>query len=354
MTKLKQSPRRGKILSPLDLAVETHKKQEALRGAEEAKTESKTETKNTASSAEQKDTQKKPSSERPRPPARKAPSSPLEGFLPAASNSSALDEADKIYNLPFETCQPWQFSDRLDTELGDIEGLIQSIAMEGQQQPGLVRALPYPDGTVKYEIIFGCRRWKACSTLKIPFLARIADSLTDKEAADRMITENLHRENISEFARCKSYTAMLDAGLYRNQGSLAKQVGLSEPALSNLFVFNKLPAYVISTISDFSHVSIRTAKKLHQLSNEPYFKTGLSTAAQGIASGEIHAGNLQKVIQPQTKTKTEKPLQLKKGAKVLMETRKDAKGNVHIKISKDLALNKSLQEIFDFNKDKLA
>jgi len=274
----------------------------------------------------------------------------------SASTDNANDDyrsnksGNNLYELDFQSCTPWEYADRLEADFGDMEGLIESIRDEGQQQPALVRPIVNADSPFKYEIIFGVRRWKACQSLGLDLIAKI-ETLNDREAADRMISENLRRENLSEYSRCMSYKRLLDSGVYKDQKDLSHKVGLSPQAISDLFVFNRLPKHVVDEIKDFTKVSIGTALKLYKLRMEPEFQKNLPKVADDIRKGEINQSNLQRKLQDKPEVNnenTEKPLVVHGPNKArLLEVKRDTKGNVQVKIAKEYIGDRSIEGIFN-------
>lgn len=70
----------------------------------------------------------------------------------------------------------WDYADRQDFEMGDLNALGADIKKNGQIQPIIVR---YTGDY--YEIIAGQRRWQACKLMNIPVQVIITD-LSDEEA----------------------------------------------------------------------------------------------------------------------------------------------------------------------------
>jgi len=341
-----KTKRRSGAMSALELVLASSKKQDTKseRKTPEVKTESAPQTKESKVQAEDNnDIQTATKNQE------FQSSNPVSDSSIDSKNSGSMIKSGEIFSIPTHECIPWEFSDRLETDLGDLGSLIKSLEEEGQQQPALLRPLPYSDATVKYEIVFGIRRWHACQKLGINLLARM-ENLNDREAADRMISENLRRENISEYARCKSYKGLIESGIYSDQSDLANKVGLSKSAISDLFIFNRLPTFISEEISNFNHVSIATALKLNKLKDLPGFKVKLKSIAPAIIKGEIHSGNLQRKLTENTKTapKTvEAPLVYRTKSGICLEVKRDIKGDVRVRVSKDYVGDRSIEGIFN-------
>ncbi len=103
-------------------------------------------------------------------------------------------------------------------------------------QPLLVR--PLPDGS--YELIAGERRWRAAQAAgldKVPAVVR------DQELAERLqvaLIENMVREDLNPVDEARACAALVDdLGLSKEE--LARRVGRSRPAVSNLIRLLDLP-----------------------------------------------------------------------------------------------------------------
>ena len=74
----------------------------------------------------------------------------------------------------------WQFHDRPQNELGNIEELAEEFKTIGQQQPCIVR--PIKNQYADYEVIVGERRWLAAKKANVK-LKVVVLSLSDNDAA---------------------------------------------------------------------------------------------------------------------------------------------------------------------------
>jgi len=124
-----------------------------------------------------------------------------------------------------------------------LAGLAASIEANGVVQPLLVR--PLADGS--YELIAGERRWRAAQAAglgKVPAVVR------DQELAERLqvaLIENMVREDLNPVDEARACAALVDElGLSREE--LARRVGRSRPAVSNLIRLLDLPDEAIELL----------------------------------------------------------------------------------------------------------
>jgi ParB family chromosome partitioning protein len=165
-------------------------------------------------------------------PARRGLGSGLAAILPEAT----AENAGELRELPVETIKPNPNQPRTKIDPEALAGLSSSIEANGVVQPLLVR--PLPDGS--YELIAGERRWRAAQAAgldKVPAVVR------DQELAERLqvaLIENMVREDLNPVDEARACAALVDdLGLSKEE--LARRVGRSRPAVSNLIRLLDLP-----------------------------------------------------------------------------------------------------------------
>lgn len=157
----------------------------------------------------------------------------LAAILPEGAAEETLGE---LRELPVELIKPNPKQPRTNFDPEALAGLAESIASSGVVQPLLVR--PLRDGG--YELIAGERRWRAArqaGLAKVPALVR------DPEQAERLqvaLIENMVREDLNPVEEARACAALVeDLGLSKED--LARRVGRSRPAVSNLIRLLDLP-----------------------------------------------------------------------------------------------------------------
>jgi ParB family chromosome partitioning protein len=119
----------------------------------------------------------------------------------------------------------------------------------GNVQPILVRKRSSEEG---YELIFGHRRHRAASELRIPVLAVVWDSeLTDQELFLLMERENRERADLSAFEQGRSYIQALDekTGIFRSERQMAESVGVSRAWISKTLKVARLPQAIVDSFA---------------------------------------------------------------------------------------------------------
>ncbi len=156
----------------------------------------------------------------------------LAAILPEAS----AEQAGELRELPTELIKPNPNQPRTRIDPESLAGLASSIEANGIVQPLLVR--PLADGS--YELIAGERRWRAAQEAG---LAKVPAVVRDQELAERLqvaLIENMVREDLNPVDEARACAALVDElGLSKEE--LARRVGRSRPAVSNLIRLLDLP-----------------------------------------------------------------------------------------------------------------
>lgn len=186
-------------------------------------------------------------------------------FKTASGIEFAEDEL--TYVNPAE-CEPWLYANRHAEELGDIEGLIESIKTSKQLQPALIRHHPTPHDGIKYEVIFGRRRWQACLKLGIPFLVIRKEISNTQDAIAYQDAENKLRKDVSNYSNAKLYQKLLSDGVFKSERELADKLHLSSSTFNDLMAYSKIPDEIVASIPKVHELSKQMAVKLVQLLNQ--------------------------------------------------------------------------------------
>jgi ParB family chromosome partitioning protein len=156
----------------------------------------------------------------------------LAAILPEAST----EHAGELRELPVGVIKPNPNQPRTKIDPEALSTLASSIEANGVVQPLLVR--PLPDGS--YELIAGERRWRAAQAAG---LAKVPAVVRDQELAERLqvaLIENMVREDLNPIDEARACAALVDE-LGLSKEDLARRVGRSRPAVSNLIRLLDLP-----------------------------------------------------------------------------------------------------------------
>lgn len=87
-----------------------------------------------------------------------------------------------------------------------------SIKEKGVLQPIVVRPLSDAENGLEYQLVCGERRWRAAGMAGLCEIPAIIRDLTDDEAMDVAITENLQRKDVSPLEEADAFNYLLDKG----------------------------------------------------------------------------------------------------------------------------------------------
>jgi ParB family transcriptional regulator, chromosome partitioning protein len=123
----------------------------------------------------------------------------------------------------------------------ELDELAASIKERGVIQPIAVRPAPSANGT--FEIIAGERRWRAAQRAGIHDVPVVVLEVSDAEALELAIIENVQREDLNALEEAAGYSALGDEFKY-SQDDIAKVVGKSRSHVANMLRLLKLPESV--------------------------------------------------------------------------------------------------------------
>ncbi len=127
-----------------------------------------------------------------------------------------------------------------------LEDLTASVREKGIIQPIVVRPL---SGGGAYEIVAGERRWRAAQRAALHEVPVVVLELTDREALEIAIIENVQRADLNPVEEAQGYESLMAEFAY-TQSDLAKVIGKSRSHIANTLRLLKLPAEVKIYLED--------------------------------------------------------------------------------------------------------
>lgn len=166
-----------------------------------------------------------------------------------------------------------------------IASLAESIKNHGMIQPLVVR--PYMN---TYQIVAGERRWRAARAASLDEVPVIIKDLSDSEAMQLAIIENLQRENLNPVEEAAGFRELSEK-FGMTQEDIAGITGKSRSSVANSIRLLGLPEEVLELIKE-GLVSSGHAKVLLSLEDEELIKE----LAVRVSEGTLTVRALEKLV----------------------------------------------------------
>lgn len=175
---------------------------------------------------------------------------------------------------------------RIAADPAALDDLTTSIREHGVLQPILVRPLERGH----YEIVAGERRWRAVTALALAMIPAIIEEMSDEQAIEIAVIENLQRENLSPLDEAAIFARMTSELGYSIR-KLADKLGKDKGYIENRLRLVAAPADVRALVAERSD-TISHAYELMKI-EDPARRAEL--AAQ-IARGELSLARLKAAV----------------------------------------------------------
>jgi ParB family transcriptional regulator, chromosome partitioning protein len=260
----------------------------------------------------------------------------LPSNRPAAMPAPSLQpQGDMVREIAIELIDrnPYQTRTRFD-EVSMAE-LAESIKSSGVIQPIMVR----PQQNGRFQLIAGERRWMASQKAGKKTIPVIAKNVSNEQAMEITIIENLQREDLNAMEQARAYERLgREFGLTQEQ--MAQRTGKDRSSVSNFLRLLKLPAEVQQMVEN-DKLTFGHAKALMSLDSPEAILKLAQRAAQlsmsvrqveGAVSNLMHPA--EKVEVPERKVdpnvrEAERELERSLGVKVQI-TDKNGRGKIQI------------------------
>ncbi|MGF1608629.1 MAG: ParB/RepB/Spo0J family partition protein [Kiloniellales bacterium] len=159
-------------------------------------------------------------------------------FGEEGSDYASLDRVRSSKEVPIEQLHPNPKQPRQSFDDTALQELADSIKENGLLQPILVRR--HAERTAEYEIVAGERRWRAAQIAKLHSVPVVIRELTDSQALEVALVENLQRQDLSALEEAEAYKRLVDE-FHNSQDDLGRAVGKSRSHVANSLRLLGLP-----------------------------------------------------------------------------------------------------------------
>lgn len=174
--------------------------------------------------------------------------------MEATLNQTAVKD---ITMVAISAIRPNSFNPRKHFDAESLNELADSIRQQGMLQPVTVR--PTADGN-GYELVFGERRYRAATIVGMQEIPAIISELSDEEAEEIAITENLQRKDVTPMEEANAYQRLMESGRH-DLSSLSVQFGKSEAYIRTRLKFASLIPE-IATLLETDEITVSVASEI--------------------------------------------------------------------------------------------
>lgn len=169
----------------------------------------------------------------------------LDSLFADTGSGAAAEKPADTSTLPLRDIEPDREQPRKTFEDSALSELAKSIQEHGVLQPIVVR--PNPAGG--FRIVAGERRWRAARQAGLREIPVIVREVTDAEAMELALIENLQREDLDPVEEALGYRQLMDRCNY-TQEQTAERLARSRSAVANSLRLLALPDDVLDLLKN--------------------------------------------------------------------------------------------------------
>ena len=267
----------------------------------------------------------------------------LIGDVPKEVISNNTQEEINVSLIPIENIQANKQNPRSIFSEEELIDLSNSIKEKGIVQPIIVRKR---DNDSSYEVIAGERRWRAAQIAQLDKIPAIIKSLSDDDALEIAIIENVQRSNLNPIDEASGYKRLIDIYNY-TQEDLANVIGKSRSYIANILRLTNLPLKVQEYLSS-GQLTIGHARALIGSDDAEKIASLIIEKELSVRQTEdlLKKKNVTTVGTQKTNIKSQDVVSLEKtitdsiGLKVEIQTKDNKSGKLIIAYNDNLQLDK--------------
>jgi len=239
--------------------------------------------------------------------------------------TTTTQATQSVTMLRVDQIRPSRYQPREQIRPEELEELQASITRLGIIQPLIVR--PIAHGI--YELVAGERRWRAARAAGKQEVPVIIKALSDQEAVEHSIIENLQREDLNPIEEARAFGRLIDE-FGHTQEQVAESVGKDRSSVANALRLLKLPAEIQDALREGAvsegHAKIllgvdNPARQLELFHQTTTKKLSVRELEELAARWQPRARRRRRELDPQLKA-LENELRQALGTRVSLVTRK--------------------------------
>ena len=196
-------------------------------------------------------------------------------------------------NIKTENLSLAPFNTRKNIDDKQMQDLIDSVTKHGILQPIIVRMKKKDD----YEIVCGSRRFFAATKVKLATVPCIVKVLTDTEALEINIVENLQREDVGAMDEANGIAELMKSNK-NDTKAVASKLGKSESYILNRMKLLKLPKVVQDAIAseEISPAHGLVVARLTDIGDQKEMLKDIKESKMSVRGAENHLSRFGKNI----------------------------------------------------------
>jgi ParB family chromosome partitioning protein len=196
---------------------------------------------------------------------RKALGKGLDALIPDLRGDAGEGDGRVVEIIIDEiAANPYQPRTKVDDV--SLENLRESIRQKGVLQPVIVRRK-----SGRFELVAGERRLRAAKLAKLRSIPAVVKSVSDSEALEIALVENLQREDLNPIDEARGYKELI--GRFKmTQAQLAKKLGRDRSTIANVVRLLNLPDQVRQGLEEGS-ITMGHARSLLSLEDPRQIET---------------------------------------------------------------------------------
>lgn len=263
---------------------------------------------------------------------------------------------ENITTLPLSEIEPDKEQPRKKFDDEALNELASSIAEHGVLQPIVVR----PSPTGGYSIVAGERRWRAARMAGLTEIPVIIREITDAQAMEIALIENLQREDLDPVEEAMGYKQLMERCGY-TQEAAASRLSKSRSAVANSLRLLNLPQIVLALLrtGQLSAGHAKAILSLPDAAGQEAAATVIIQNGMNVRQAEAYCKKMMKeprvrkeTVRPPLPSEVELSLREALGTEIRVQY-KNGKGSLQVSFYSDDQLKAFANLLGKYEKEKL-
>ncbi len=263
----------------------------------------------------------------------------LDALIPVEKPVDSGPSDRGVTYVPMDSLVPNPHQPRRVFSEETLNDLKNSISEMGVIQPLLVRRSP----SGSYEIIAGERRWRAARMAGYTEVPVIVRDVSDSEALEIALIENVQRENLNPLDTAEAYETLIEKYSYTHE-VLAKRIGKDRSNITNHLRLLRLPDPIKEHVRRET-LSMGHARTLLSVENVP----AQLKLSRRVIKNRLSVRDLERIVQNYRMKKESNPAGKKEKDPAIRELEEGLSRRLAAKVSISVKSNNSGAVRIDFH-----